>query len=64
MAGGVKREQLWIKYKLWNDKHAEADAIPACERSLLDLQLDYLDLYFVHWPFPNFHPPGCDVASR
>jgi diketogulonate reductase-like aldo/keto reductase len=23
-----------------------------------------LDLYLVHWPFPNFHPPGCDVSSR
>jgi diketogulonate reductase-like aldo/keto reductase len=30
--------------KLWNDKHAEEDVIPAFEKSLQDLQLDYLDL--------------------
>jgi alcohol dehydrogenase (NADP+) len=59
--GGVKREELWITSKLWNDKHAEADVVASCEKSLADLQLDYLDLYLVHWPFPNFHPPGCDV---
>jgi alcohol dehydrogenase (NADP+) len=63
-AGGLKREELWITSKLWNDKHAEADVIPSCRKSLADLGLDYLDLYLVHWPFPNFHPPGCDVSSR
>jgi alcohol dehydrogenase (NADP+) len=59
--GGLKRGDLWITSKLWNDKHAEVDVIPSCKKSLADLQLDYLDLYLVHWPFPNFHPPGCDV---
>jgi alcohol dehydrogenase (NADP+) len=64
MAAGIPREELWITSKLWNDKHAEEDVVPACERSLNDLRLDYLDLYLVHWPFPNFHPPHCDVTSR
>jgi alcohol dehydrogenase (NADP+) len=59
-----KREQLWITSKLWNDKHGENDVIPSCRKSLADLGLSYLDLYLVHWPFPNFHPPGCDVTSR
>jgi alcohol dehydrogenase (NADP+) len=61
---GFPRDQLWITSKLWNDKHTASDVVPACERSLADLRTDYLDMYLVHWPFPNFHPPGCDVSSR
>jgi alcohol dehydrogenase (NADP+) len=64
VAGGVKREELWVTSKLWNDKHGEDDVIASCRKSLADLRLEYLDLYLVHWPFPNFHPPGCDVSSR
>ena len=59
------REDFWITSKLWNDKHAAK----RCHSSRAsnpsdDLKLDYLDLYLVHWPFPNFHPPGCDIDSR
>ncbi|MCB9260511.1 MAG: aldo/keto reductase [Ignavibacteriales bacterium] len=58
----VNREDLWITSKVWNDKHNEV--IESCKQSLNDLQLEYLDLYLVHWPFPNFHPPFCDVNTR
>jgi len=64
MASGVRREDLWITSKLWNDKHGEADVVPAFMKSLTDLQLEYLDLYLIHWPFPNHHAPGVDVSSR
>ncbi|MDD5198873.1 MAG: aldo/keto reductase [Terrimicrobiaceae bacterium] len=62
IAGGVPREELWITSKVWNDRHHEIAA--SCEQSLADLRLDYLDLFLVHWPFPNYHPPGCDVDAR
>jgi len=60
----VKREDLWITSKLWNDMHGKKNVAISVRQSLSDLQLDYLDLYLVHWPFPNFHPPKCDVESR
>jgi len=63
-SAGLRCEELWIVSKLWNDRHAEGDVIPSCRKSLADLRLDYLDMYLVHWPFPNFHPPGCSVESR
>jgi alcohol dehydrogenase (NADP+) len=62
--GGIPRDELWVTSKLWNDRHAPRDVAPAFERSLRDLRLDYLDLYLVHWPFPNAHGPGVDVGSR
>src|ERR1035441_4212662 len=63
-AQGIRREDLWITSKLWNDKHGEENVILSCRQSLADLGLQYLDLYLVHWPFPNFHPPGCGVEVR
>lgn len=64
LKSGVGREDLWVTSKVWNDKHSGDDVIESCRKSLKDLRLDYLDLYLVHWPFPNFHPPHCDVTSR
>lgn len=47
---GIKREELWLTSKLWNNAHAPRHVRPALERTLKDLRLDYLDLYLIHWP--------------
>ncbi len=62
--GIVTREELFIVSKVWNDMHGQGDVLLSCAQTLKDLQLEYLDFFFVHWPFPNYHAPGCDGDSR
>jgi len=49
-AGDTSRKELWITSKLWNNAHRAVDVEPALLQTLADLQLDYLDLYLIHWP--------------
>ncbi len=62
--GIVDREELFITGKVWNDMHGDGQVLRSCRKSLEDLGLSYLDLYLIHWPFPNYHAPGCGGDSR
>lgn len=60
--GIVSRNDLFIMSKVWNDMHRDVAA--SCKKTIADLQCGYLDMLFIHWPFPNYHAPFCDVNSR
>ena len=60
--GIVKRSDLYIMTKVWNDMHRDVEA--SVRKSIADLQCEYIDMFYIHWPFPNYHAPHCDVTSR
>ena len=49
-AGKVKREEVFITSKVWNTKHREDLLIKDAQKTVKELQLDYIDLFLVHWP--------------
>ncbi|GGG22325.1 aldo/keto reductase [Paenibacillus abyssi] len=51
---GVPREQLFITTKVWNSDQGYDNTLRAFDESLERLELDYIDLYLVHWPTPQY----------
>jgi len=60
--GDIKREELWVTSKLWNNAHATEQVEQALRKTLQDLRLEYLDLYLVHWPVAC--RPEVDLPTR
>lgn len=46
----INREDIFLVTKLWNDDHGYDKTIEAFNKSLERLQVNYIDLYLVHWP--------------
>src|SRR6202161_346582 len=61
-AGKIKREEVFIATKLWNNNHRPERVKPAFEASLKKLQLDDVDLYLIHTPFA--FQPGDEQDPR
>jgi diketogulonate reductase-like aldo/keto reductase len=61
-AGTIKREEVFIATKVWNNNHRPERVKPAFEASLRRLQLEYVDLYLIHTPFA--FQPGDDQDPR
>lgn len=51
---GIPRDEIFVTTKVWNTHHGYDKALEAFEQSLTLLNLDYIDLYLVHWPMPKY----------
>ena len=62
--GVVKREDVFLTSKLWNNHHGKGSVRPAVQKILKDLRVDYLDLLLIHWPVTGNVGPSVQPSIR
>lgn len=60
---GLKREDIFLTSKVWNANQGYETTIKAFEESLKKLQVNYLDLYLIHWPVPKVFKENWEETS-
>lgn len=61
---GVPREELFVTSKVWNDVRGYDNTIKAFEETMKKLDLEYLDLYLIHWPVPKAYRDTWETENR
>lgn len=61
---GIKREELFVTSKVWNSDRGYMETMRAFKTTLEKLQLDYLDLYLIHWPASHSQFSDWDTINR
>lgn len=61
---GIPREEIFVTTKVWNDDQRNDDVLGAFERSLDRLDLDYVDMYLIHWPVQEYYHNTWKVLEK
>lgn len=61
---GIKREEIFITTKLWNENMRQGNQYQAFEESLARLGVDYVDLYLIHWPVKGKYVESWKVLEK
>lgn len=61
---GMARDQFFITTKVWDTQQGYQPTLRAMEQSLERLQMDYADLYLVHWPYPEKTRPTWQAMEK
>lgn len=61
---GIPREDIFVTTKLWNDEMRAGIQREALFRSLEKLQMDYVDLYLLHWPVADCYIPSWNILEE